>query len=148
MQKAISEMIHNDMLAITRQVAGISLEEIHPAGIQDDAYTLHLSATGSYDLNLFLYADKDTLQKIADNMKRSPATDSEVSMYVIEFFNILGGRIVSRINKLYQQNARFAPPKIQNCRVGIVDSHEHSFSLHYGFQDGSMEISGDFSSIQ
>ena len=147
MQKTISEIIHNDMLAISKQVAGISLEEIHPAGIQD-AYTLHLTAKGTYDLNLFLYADKDTLQKIADNMKRSPATETEVSIYVMEFFNILGGRIVSRINKLYQQNARFAPPKIQNCRVGVVDSHEHSFSLHYGFQDGSMEVSGDFSLIQ
>lgn len=147
MQKTISEIIHNDMLAITNQVAGIALEEIHPTSIQD-AYTLHLTAKGTYDLNLFLYADKDTLQKIADNMKRSPATENEVSLYVMEFFNILGGRIVSRINKLYQQNARFAPPKIQNCRVGVVDSHEHSFSLHYGFQDGSMEVSGDFSLIQ
>lgn len=147
MQKEICELINNDVLAITNQVAGISLTQSQPVDIHE-AYTLSLSANGSYNLNLCLHADKKTLEKIAANMKRSPAAGDEVQMYVIEFFNILGGRIVSRINRVYQQSARFSPPELSDCKMGKACCEENCFSLHYGFSDGSVKVSGNFEMYQ
>lgn len=139
----IYEIIHSDVMEIADKVAGISLTRSQPVEIED-AYTIRLSAKGTYHLDLYIHADKKTLEKIASNMKRSPAAAEEIQPYLSEFLNILGGRIVSKINQLYQQSARFTLPVFMDHSAEQEPCPEDSLSLFYRFQGGLVKIEGHF----
>lgn len=144
-KNSIYEIIRSDVLEITSKVAGITLVQ-SPSVEISDAYTLRLSAEGanSYHLDLYLYADLETLKKIAGNMKRAQASAEDIPLYTVEFFNILGGRIVSRINRLYKQSARFMPPVLLDYRDGPENNNGSKLALDYRFQDGAVKILGHF----
>ena len=147
MQDDIFQMINTDIISITNQVAGISLAQSQPVDIAN-ANTLSLSAKGTYQLNLFLYASWETLAEIAGSMKHMPAADEEVPMYTIEYFNILGGGIISKINRRYQLTARFTPPVFWDHKICHKEGEGEQISFYYRFQHGSVIVTGNIAGIK
>ncbi len=147
MQDDIFQMINKDIISITNQVAGISLAQSQPVDIAN-ANTLSLSAKGSYQLNLYLYANWETLAEIAGNMKHMPAADEEIPMYTVEYFNILGGGIVSKINQRYQLSARFTPPVFWDHKICHKGSEGEQASFYYYFQHGAVKVTGNIVGIK
>lgn len=82
--KDLFQIFHCNVLEITRQVAGISLAP-SPSVEISNAAVLYLSAFGGYQMELYLYTDKETMMRIAHNMKREPAAKSETLLYAAEF---------------------------------------------------------------
>lgn len=142
--KDLFQIFHCNVLEITRQVAGISLTP-SPSVEISNAAVLYLSAFGGYQMELYLYTDKETMTRIAQNMKREPAAKSETLLYAAEFFNILGGHIVSRINRAYGRTARFKPPVCLDERCRCCGSgSERAMSLSYRWTGGNVRIEGKF----
>lgn len=137
-------IINDNVSEITSHMTGITLIESQPVEIPD-AYTIHLCAKGSYQFDLYLQTDIKTLAHIAGQMKRGPVTSEEIPMYATEFFNILGGHIVSKINRLYQQTARFKPPVFFSDDFRINEVQEDTLIFYYRYLDGGVKVEGQFS---
>jgi len=140
-------IINDNVSEITSRMTGITLIESQPVEIPD-AYTIHLCAKGSYQFDLYLQTDIKTLTHIAKQMKRKPVTSEDIPMYATEFFNILGGRIVSKINRLYQQTARFKPPVFFSDSFRLYDIQEDTLIFYYRYLDGNVKVEGQFSRIR
>ena len=139
-------MINTDIISITSQVAGISLARSQPIDIAD-ANTISLSAKGAYQLNLFLYADWKTLAEIAGNMKHMPAAQEEIPIYIVEYFNILGGGIVSKINRRYRLSARFTSPVFWDHKICYEGDEGEHVSFYYHSQHGAVKVAGNILGI-
>ena len=140
-------LINTHVVEITEQVAGLELSESHPVELKD-LCTVHLAVRGSYQLDLFLYADKKTMEHIASNMKKSPVVEEEIKLYTVEFFNILGGRIVSKINRQYKQSARFTPPAFFAERVEHNIDDKDVLTLFYRHSSGNVKVEGQFAKCE
>lgn len=139
--KELSQIIHSNVLEISRQMAGIILVPSEPVDMAD-ADVLHLATSGEYQLNLYLCTDKKITQQIASNMKHGPAMREEMPLYAAEFFNILGGHIVSLINRRYKKAARFRPPVWEKSyRQG---ENRKAVSLFYHWPEGNLKVEGCF----
>lgn len=141
-REEIYQIINRNVLEISKKVAGILLSQSCPVEMME-THALHLSAVGTYQFDLYLRTDKRTLEHIASNMKKAPATEEEIMLYTIEFFNILGGRIVSTINRNYGQSARFRPPVFSTEEVPNVDL-DQALTLFYRYRDSNVKIEGRF----
>ncbi len=137
-------IINDNVSEITSHMTGITLIESQPVEIPD-AYTIHLCAKGSYQFDLYMQTDMKTLVHIASQMKRAPASAQEIPMYATEFFNILGGRIVSKINLQYQQTARFRPPVFLADPICMDAIQGNTMIFYYRYLDGGVKIEGKFS---
>ncbi len=140
----ICQIIDANVLEITRKITGIILTASQPMKVPN-TQTLYLCAKGSYQLDLYLHADKDSLKHIACTMKHDSVTEEEIPLYTTEFFNILAGKIISTINQLYKQSARFRPPVFSNVELHPSGEPGESLILHYQYSNdciGNLSIEG------
>lgn len=107
MSNFLYKVIDEAAVDITKRMAGVELKPGKRKSLEDTG-VIRIRTTGTYDLSLSYVASASVFQAIADSMKRAPAVDMEdVSVYVKEYFNILCGRIISRINRETKHSARF-----------------------------------------
>ena len=140
--KELFHLVRHNIVDVSRQLTGVSLEEAYLRHMPD-ADVLYLAVAGDYFLDMYLYMDKRISVNIARSMTRGYAAGTEAILYTAEFFNILGGRIVSEINRRYKKSARFKPPVLltehesKQCEKQMMD-------LFYRWADGSMKIELQF----
>ena len=108
-------VIDETVVGITKKIADISLS---PCAQPRDPIAPNWSATkvevtGLKDMRFFLYyqANPRLLCAIARRMKGRPVENSEdMGVYIKEYFNIICGRAISRINREKKYAMRFGVP--------------------------------------
>lgn len=120
----VQQILDDAARDITKRLAGIELERAQwPQGDSSDIASLYTATTGSYSITVVYHAETRLLRYIAEKMKRRPIEDAEeVEMYAKEYFNILCGHIISKINRLTKASARFGVP---NYRRGFYTAEDY-----------------------
>lgn len=115
-EQDFQKILDNAIRDITKRIAGIDLETANwPQDENGDVASLYTVTKGSYRITVVYHAETRLLRYIADKMARRPVEDPEdMEMYAKEYFNILCGSIVSKINQITNSSARFGIP--QYCR--------------------------------
>lgn len=138
----IRNIIEKNILEISSGVIGVNVEKCGKENDKTESFTIHTKATGEYSLDLYMRADLDTLRQISAKMKRQPPKDEEISMYVTEFFNIMGGRIVSEINKSFGKKAMIKPPDFSEENIPKPVSGKSVLTFYYSFAEGKFKVEG------
>lgn len=144
------------LLAVTDQVVkDIALQvaklEISPQEEQvdlpeEDCGSLVIDTKGDYELTLVFSAGQQVLRAISNNMIRGLATDEDIPVCAVEFFNILSGRVISAINNRTHSVARFAIPRLVNG-VRPVPSSDKDLSwwvLNYSTPYGPVKVQAGY----
>lgn len=140
----VRDIIDTNMVDFSARVAGLALTPAPPGEIPG-AWCICLSVKGTYQFRLLLHAGKGTLEDIAQRMKRAPASEEDIPLYAMEFFNILGGRIISEINQKFRQSARFTPPAFLHLPPAQTGG-DCSLTLFYRYgQAGRITVEAELS---
>lgn len=133
--QVISQIVDECTLDISKRVAKIDV-----AIKQDDIiyeaekpFTLYVTTSGDYNMIVSLCMDKSILETITKNMKHcSSVSDEDISICVIEYFNILCGRIISSVNKQLSLKSYFSIPQLIE---GICFKPDKSCAIYERFYD-------------
>lgn len=72
---------------------------------------LRIVSSGDYSMTMSLQMDADLLDTLEKSMRRSVhQLPPGPQLYAEELFNLLCGRIISQINRVYHMSARFSTP--------------------------------------
>lgn len=139
---------------ITHRVAGLDLapSEMPPLA-PDQVLSLSIKTTGDFQIVLVLCAQREVLEEITKHMKRqSDVTLGDLEIYGGEYFNILCGCFISRLNNSFHAKTRFHIPHItQGFYTAKRNGHGNkcasvAFSCPYGaleFYIYELEASAD-----
>lgn len=144
----VKNIIEKNITDISLGIIGVNVEKCGEQGDEKESYTIHLGTCGEYNLDLYMTADLDTLRNIAAKMKRCMPADDEISMYVTEFFNIIGGRIVSEINKSFGKKAVIRPPIFSDNKIPQIKDDKSVLTFFYSFEEGRFKIEGHLDKIK
>lgn len=135
----ISVIVNNAVQDIFKKVAGMPVQSVSCQDMSEgDLWSLVITTQGDYHMTVILCANYGTLCSIAQNMRHGmPASDSDVPIYITEFFNILCGRVVSAINMKTHSTARFGIPRLNKgvCISGM-DEEDEMCRKEYFYQCG------------
>lgn len=129
---------------ISTKVAKLNISKTIPCPI-DSSSTASLSITtsGDYRLTIIFHADMQLFRIIAKNMKRKELTDdTDLEIYVTEFFNVLCGHVVSMINNHINRSARFGIPSFYKgfYELQSPDNQDYHQTIYYRCDYGVIEI--------
>ena len=144
----IRDIIEKNILNISRGIIGVNVEKCSEQSDKAESFTIYLETSGEYSLSLYMRADMDTLRSIAAKMKHSIPGEEEISMYVTEFFNIMGGRIVSEINKNFGKKAMIKPPVFSNDNIPQILDDKSVLTFYYSFAEGKFKIEGHLDKLK
>lgn len=129
---------------IFERVGGMTLKsteaDVKPA---KNACSFSVKTTGDYCMNIVLHAEYEIFRSVAVNMKRGGVVkDSDINIYITEFFNILCGHIISAINKKYTCSARFGIPDMVKgyYQGGNSGKLQHRKKLTYLCSNAAIEL--------
>lgn len=129
------EILESAICDITQRLSGISLEKAITADkISSEIASLCAVTSGSYQITIICHGELQLFRRIAEKMKRRPIeNDDEVEMYLKEYFNIVCGHVISRVNSATKESARFGIPQYHRgfyyadgCRDAVVELSFHS----------------------
>lgn len=110
----IYNLVNETVINVTKRVAGITLSPSPESAENFDAdwSVIKISISGMENECSFYYrAQPHVYRAIAEFMKRRPLeSDEDMEVYIKEYFNILCGRIVSRLNRETKSSMRFGLP--------------------------------------
>lgn len=147
--ETLSKIIDDAVGDISFKLASIEMHRIQEVDVSfSQPINLAVTLKGSKEIRIILQADKALLTKISEQMKHQVIeSDSDVTLYATEYFNILCGHIIASYNNIYRNRIRFSVPyQWKNdssgaCEKGIV----HQFN--YKCKSGILSIQVIFCSI-
>lgn len=108
------EILDNAVKEVTKKVA--KMDFINAGASEIDAghsSSLVTTAQGDYILTIIFQTSDSVLRGITQNMKRgADVNDDDIPIYAAEYFNILCGHVVSRMNRKAHTDARFGIPQV------------------------------------
>jgi len=142
--KHLHDIVNEAVMKITQRLGDITVVPCpDPYDVSEkDWAVLHIAITGLGENNFSFYyrADSSIYRSIAEHMKGGPVTDmDEMEMYLKEYFNILCGNIVSRINRDQKLAMRFGIPDYY--AKGVVTCEAPLMRVCYECKDGDGAIS-------
>lgn len=140
----LMDIVNRAVKEITLKVAHLEMRQQNQAGNEDTkSMSLVAAAKGDYTLVMIFHASIQVMRAIAVNMKRGqPPDDSDIPIYITEYFNILCGRIVSAYNQASHASARFLIPEImdQEGEEGVLNQNSQINELYYECEEGPVNI--------
>ncbi len=140
----IQEILDDAVRDITKRLAGIDLERAHSSLLDDedeDVASLYTATTGSFQIKVVCHAQTRLLRYIAEKMARRPVEDSEMEeVYVKEYFNILCGHVISKINRLTNGSARIGIPEYYRGFYVVDDYPDGLLEVSYKSIAGNFQV--------
>ena len=146
-EEYLRSIVDQTVVHVTDKVAGILLRPSPDSRCLPDQgwAAISIAITGMEDgpFTLYYRAEPHVFRAIAEKMKRRPVDDEQdMAVYLKEYFNILCGHIISRINRETKSSMRFGIPTYHE--EGKPISGEHALRICYecAEQNGSASITG------
>lgn len=138
----IEKILDDTVRDITKRLADIELKKADWAQAgTDDVASLYTVTTGSYKITVITYAETRLLRYIAEKMARRTVDEPEdVEMYSKEYFNILCGHIISKINRQTNSSARFGIPQFRRGFYVVEDCPGIVLEVSYQSDAGSIQV--------
>ena len=143
----IQKILDDAVRDITKRLAGIDLERAPSSLLEedDDIASLYTATTGSFQIKVVCHAQTRLLRYIAEKMARRPVEDSEMEeVYVKEYFNILCGHVISKINRLTNGSARIGIPEYYRGFYVVDDCPGGMLEVSYKTIAGNFQVEGRY----
>lgn len=147
--ESIEELMDEVVKDVTKKMAGIDLERANTDVLPSDGKVSALIAevSGTDGFTLVYNAEDALLWEIAQNMKHRPVEDmDEVGEYTREYFNVICGHVISRLNRKTQSSLRFAIPQYLPFPFVGKEEKDDALVLYYQSQQGSARVQGVYAS--
>ncbi len=142
--ESIQELMDEVVKEMTKKMAGIDLERTSTDVLPRDGKVSALIAevSGTDGFTLVYNAEDALLWEIAQNMKHRPVADmDEVGEYTREYFNVICGHVISRLNLKTKSSLRFAMPQYLPFPF-VGKDKEDALVLYYQSGKGSARVQG------
>lgn len=134
------EIVDNTFKDITKKVAKIEMSNIDYATFDDEtSKSLVINTFGEYKITIVFYTGINVMRAITENMRKGKkAADSEINIYIKEYFNIFCGRVITTMNNITKMSAKFSVPNFidgiysDNTTQYDLDLKELYYSSDYG----------------
>ena len=142
--KQLEGIVNDTVVSVTKRLAGISLFPCDTVSDCDDASwaVLKIAITGLDENNFSFYyrAPSHVYKAIAEHMKQGEVENAEdMEIYLKEYFNILCGNIISKINRAINTSMRFGIPDYYD--QGVITEQTQLMKVCYECQDAAGRIS-------
>lgn len=141
--KYLQNLVNDTVIRITKKMTGVSMQAVEaPANRSRHNPVLKILITdgGRGQVTALYSTSNSAFHKIADGMKRRPVEDeAEMVVYIKEYFNVLCGNIISRINREKKASFRFGVPSYHE--QGFEKSENPFIEMVYDMDGGRIRIS-------
>jgi len=144
----LREFVNETMVQVTHQVGGIVLQpgEYMQAARPRGDVALKISVAGHrHDETCIFYRTQPHICRgIAEYMKQAPVGGTEdMAIYIKEYFNILCGHMISKINRETKSSMRFGIPSYYED-IAVIPDDRSLMEIRYACvnNDGVMSIVG------
>lgn len=140
----IEKILDDTVRDITKRLANIELKKADWSQSDlNDVASLYTATTGSYKITVVTHAETRLLRYIAEKMARRTVDEPEdVEMYSKEYFNILCGHIISKINQKTKSSARFGVPHFRRGFYVVEDCPGIVLEVSYQSDEGGLQVQG------
>lgn len=119
---------------IFKRVAGFTVTNISVDKMKTgELWSLVVTTQGDYSVTIVLCSDIRLFYEVVKNMRHGAETGKEaLHIYLIEFFNILCGHIISAINIKNKRKARFGIPRfVKGSYIAGIDQGRSHIQEYY-----------------
>lgn len=129
---------------ITNQLVHISLEsDSTPCSLSGKVYTGVIHTRGPFEAGISCCMEESLYQAVLNGMTNGKEVSSrETVLYTTEYFNIVCGNAISRINNKIKAPSRLHVPLVveDGTDVQLLDSAESEKVLYFKSNNGVMKV--------
>lgn len=140
-------VVNETVIKVTQKMIGVTLKPSFCAleDMEKDWAAIRLVLTGldSGCFSFYYRAQPQVYRMIAEKMKGQPIVDTQdMEMYLKEYFNILCGQIISRINRETKSSMRFGIPTYHEKGIDLAADPAVRICYECMGKDGTVSITG------
>lgn len=139
----LHDIVNETVVSVTKKLADLELSPCLEENEGERGWAvlrINITGLGDDDFAFFFRAKPRIYYAIAERMKRAPIEDvNDLEIYVKEYFNILCGNIISRINRDQKTSMRFGIPDYY--ADGVVSEMPPLMKVFYECVDDNVSIS-------
>ncbi len=144
-QTPVADLLDQAVRDIAGRVAGLDLTRSDFVIKNSPEWnSFMIETTGDYKAAIVIGAEEPVFYEIARKMKRNPeVTEKDVIIYVTEFFNILCGFFLSRLNSMMGLKSRFRIPEfIKGQCIQSANMNQGAVRIRYECPYGRIQVHG------
>ncbi|MFA9465993.1 MAG: chemotaxis protein CheX [Velocimicrobium sp.] len=137
----IDNIFNRVFIDLTMQMLSVKMQKQEEfVALSSAVYCFEIRTDGAFVSQIIFEMDEKVFERIASILyKNYRLTSQESKMYVIEYLNIICGRILSEINNALGKRSRLSIPLRIECSK-VNQSLENQANLSYICLDGSLNI--------
>lgn len=137
----MNEIVNRVFTNITRQMIALKMQKLDKyESLALEKHCFEIQTEGAFDSWILFEMDKKLYDKIAIVLHKSETiTAQEKKIYVVEYLNVICGRILSEINNKLGKRSRLSVPTQLNQKAEYP-YFENQMNISYSCLDGFLNI--------